>query len=211
MVVLGIYLWLARITFLYTSQSCWSDLTYRKKNCQFDQWINHILYRLWCIEYFYGYFFLQVKDVIRTFISAECWAVLLTILMQYNRFFEFCNYVQQVLCKSYPSEFISYFHYCRSLRFEDKPDYSYLKRLFRDLFIREGKCIWLGIYIFNSSTPDLFHYILFPGYCGFLYSDMSIFSLEAYCVIDFCHRCRLSIWLCFWLDCIEVSTDWGQF
>ncbi|XP_019181057.1 PREDICTED: casein kinase 1-like protein 10 isoform X2 [Ipomoea nil] len=44
----------------------------------------------------------------------------------------------EVLCKSYPSEFMSYFHYCRSLRFEDKPDYSYLKRLFRDLFIREG-------------------------------------------------------------------------
>ncbi|KAF2294932.1 hypothetical protein GH714_027129 [Hevea brasiliensis] len=43
-----------------------------------------------------------------------------------------------VLCKSYPSEFVSFFHYCRSLRFEDKPDYSYLKRLFRDLFIREG-------------------------------------------------------------------------
>ncbi|KAG8065302.1 hypothetical protein GUJ93_ZPchr0004g40379 [Zizania palustris] len=44
----------------------------------------------------------------------------------------------KVLCKSYPSEFVTYFHYCRSLRFEDKPDYSYLKRLFRDLFIREG-------------------------------------------------------------------------
>ncbi|TVU15243.1 hypothetical protein EJB05_38753 [Eragrostis curvula] len=44
----------------------------------------------------------------------------------------------EVLCKSYPSEFTTYFHYCRSLRFEDKPDYSYLKRLFRDLFIREG-------------------------------------------------------------------------
>ncbi|KAL2507822.1 casein kinase I-like 6 [Forsythia ovata] len=44
----------------------------------------------------------------------------------------------EVLCKSYPLEFTSYFHYCRSLRFEDKPDYSYLKRLFRDLFIREG-------------------------------------------------------------------------
>ncbi|OAY42027.1 casein kinase 1-like protein 10 isoform X2 [Manihot esculenta] len=44
----------------------------------------------------------------------------------------------EVLCKSYPSEFISYFHYCQSLRFEDKPDYSYLKRLFRDLFVREG-------------------------------------------------------------------------
>lgn len=44
----------------------------------------------------------------------------------------------EALCKSYPVEFVSYFHYCRSLRFDDKPDYSYLKRLFRDLFIREG-------------------------------------------------------------------------
>ncbi|KAG8649787.1 casein kinase 1-like protein 10 isoform X4 [Manihot esculenta] len=44
----------------------------------------------------------------------------------------------EVLCKSYPPEFISYFHYCRAMRFEDKPDYSYLKRLFRDLFVREG-------------------------------------------------------------------------
>ncbi|MED6118735.1 Casein kinase 1-like protein 2 [Stylosanthes scabra] len=42
------------------------------------------------------------------------------------------------LCRGYPSEFASYFHYCRSLRFDDKPDYAYLKRLFRDLFIREG-------------------------------------------------------------------------
>ncbi|KAL3681228.1 hypothetical protein R1sor_024184 [Riccia sorocarpa] len=44
----------------------------------------------------------------------------------------------EALCKSYPSEFASYFHYCRSLRFDDKPDYAYLKRIFRDLFIREG-------------------------------------------------------------------------
>ncbi|RDX58699.1 Casein kinase 1-like protein 2, partial [Mucuna pruriens] len=42
------------------------------------------------------------------------------------------------LCRGYPSEFASYFHYCRSLRFDDKPDYAYLKRLFRDLFIYEG-------------------------------------------------------------------------
>ncbi|CAN1837048.1 Casein kinase 1-like protein 2 [Linum perenne] len=42
------------------------------------------------------------------------------------------------LCRGYPTEFASYFHYCRSLRFDDKPDYAYLKRLFRDLFIREG-------------------------------------------------------------------------
>eukprot|EP00252_Welwitschia_mirabilis_P023604 TRINITY_DN671_c0_g2_i1.p1 TRINITY_DN671_c0_g2~~TRINITY_DN671_c0_g2_i1.p1 ORF type:complete len:533 (+),score=107.95 TRINITY_DN671_c0_g2_i1:496-2094(+) len=44
----------------------------------------------------------------------------------------------EALCKSYPSEFASYFHYCRSLRFDDRPDYAYLKRIFRDLFIREG-------------------------------------------------------------------------
>ncbi|KAH7302657.1 hypothetical protein KP509_23G081700 [Ceratopteris richardii] len=44
----------------------------------------------------------------------------------------------EALCKSYPTEFSSYFHYCRSLRFDDKPDYAYLKRIFRDLFIREG-------------------------------------------------------------------------
>ncbi|KAF3574302.1 hypothetical protein F2Q69_00063828 [Brassica cretica] len=44
----------------------------------------------------------------------------------------------EVLCKNFPPEFTSYFLYVRSLRFEDKPDYSYLKKLFRDLFIREG-------------------------------------------------------------------------
>ncbi|VAH76955.1 unnamed protein product [Triticum turgidum subsp. durum] len=44
----------------------------------------------------------------------------------------------EALCRGYPSEFQSFFHYCRALRFEDSPDYQYLKRLFRDLFIREG-------------------------------------------------------------------------
>ncbi|THU61970.1 hypothetical protein C4D60_Mb01t00220 [Musa balbisiana] len=44
----------------------------------------------------------------------------------------------EALCRGYPSEFASYFHYCRSLRFEDEPDYAYLKRLFCDLFIHEG-------------------------------------------------------------------------
>ncbi|KAL6539231.1 Casein kinase 1-like protein 2 [Orobanche gracilis] len=44
----------------------------------------------------------------------------------------------EALCRGYPTEFASYFHFCRSLRFDDKPDYAYLKRIFRDLFIREG-------------------------------------------------------------------------
>jgi casein kinase 1 len=44
----------------------------------------------------------------------------------------------EALCKGFPSEFATYLNYNRSLRFEDKPDYSYLKKMFRDLFVREG-------------------------------------------------------------------------
>ncbi|EAN83293.1 putative casein kinase [Trypanosoma cruzi] len=44
----------------------------------------------------------------------------------------------ETLCKGFPAEFAAYLNYTRGLRFEDKPDYSYLKRLFRELFIREG-------------------------------------------------------------------------
>jgi len=36
------------------------------------------------------------------------------------------------------AEFRSYFEHVRSLRFEDRPDYDYLKRLFRELFFRKG-------------------------------------------------------------------------
>lgn len=43
-----------------------------------------------------------------------------------------------VLCRGYPSEFVTYFQYVRSLRFDDKPDYSYLRKLLRDLFVAEG-------------------------------------------------------------------------
>ncbi|GBG71454.1 hypothetical protein CBR_g8872 [Chara braunii] len=43
-----------------------------------------------------------------------------------------------VLCKNFPSEFESYFRHCRSLKFDEKPDYTYLRQLFRALFIREG-------------------------------------------------------------------------
>ena len=27
-------------------------------------------------------------------------------------------------------------HYCRSLRFEDRPDYGYLKKMFKDLMVK---------------------------------------------------------------------------
>jgi casein kinase 1 len=44
----------------------------------------------------------------------------------------------EVLCKGFPTEFATYINYCRALRFEDKPDYNYLRRLFKELFHREG-------------------------------------------------------------------------
>ena len=42
------------------------------------------------------------------------------------------------LCKGFPDEFKMYISYCRSLRFEEKPDYSYLKRLLKELCFREN-------------------------------------------------------------------------
>jgi len=44
----------------------------------------------------------------------------------------------EILCKSLPIEFSTYLNYCRTLKFEDKPDYSYLRKMFKELFIREG-------------------------------------------------------------------------
>jgi hypothetical protein len=42
-----------------------------------------------------------------------------------------------VLCKGLPPEFTTYINYCKSLRFEDTPDYAFLRKLLRDVFIRE--------------------------------------------------------------------------
>jgi len=39
----------------------------------------------------------------------------------------------EILCKKMPMEFSYYFHYCRNLKFEDRPDYNTLKSLFADL------------------------------------------------------------------------------
>lgn len=44
----------------------------------------------------------------------------------------------EVLCKAFPSEFATYLSYTRALRFDEKPDYSFLRQLFRNLFHRQG-------------------------------------------------------------------------
>ena len=48
------------------------------------------------------------------------------------------NTSTEQLCKDLPIEFALYFEHIKSLGFEDRPDYDYLKRLFRDLFYHEG-------------------------------------------------------------------------
>lgn len=57
----------------------------------------------------------------------------------------------EILCRGFPNEFPIYLNYCRSLRFDDKPDYSYLRKLFRDLFVREG---FQYDYIFDWSVQN---------------------------------------------------------
>ena len=72
----------------------------------------------------------------------------------------------QVLCKGYPMEFVTYFQYCRSLSFDDKPDFSYLRKMFRDLFAREGELLdgykagreglrdcWIGYSLHHCINP----------------------------------------------------------
>eukprot|EP01118_Nematostelium_gracile_P009066 TRINITY_DN303_c0_g1_i3.p1 TRINITY_DN303_c0_g1~~TRINITY_DN303_c0_g1_i3.p1 ORF type:complete len:427 (-),score=80.67 TRINITY_DN303_c0_g1_i3:16-1296(-) len=42
------------------------------------------------------------------------------------------------LCEGFPTEFGTFLTYTKNLHFTDKPDYDYLVKLFRDLFIKKG-------------------------------------------------------------------------
>lgn len=44
----------------------------------------------------------------------------------------------EVLCKGFPNEFVTFLSYCRNLKFEDKPDYNYLRTILKDLFTKSG-------------------------------------------------------------------------
>ncbi|SCV01257.1 LAMI_0G10330g1_1 [Lachancea mirantina] len=56
---------------------------------------------------------------------------------KYDRIMEkkLCISVEQ-LCAGLPMEFVEYMRYCRNLRFDERPDYLYLARLFKDLGIK---------------------------------------------------------------------------
>ncbi|CAJ1410065.1 unnamed protein product [Effrenium voratum] len=42
------------------------------------------------------------------------------------------------LCEGYPDEFCNFLRYCKSLQFDEKPDYEYLRSMFHKLFERQG-------------------------------------------------------------------------
>lgn len=44
----------------------------------------------------------------------------------------------EALCKGLPNEFVVFLHYAKALKFEEQPNYSYLKELFLGLASREG-------------------------------------------------------------------------
>jgi hypothetical protein len=62
-----------------------------------------------------------------------------------------------ILCSMCPVEFSIFLGYTRALRFEDKPDYAYICKLFHDLFVREGYCHghpFAGYVIGNSTDKQ---------------------------------------------------------
>ena len=53
-----------------------------------------------------------------------------------------------VLCSGLPNEFLHYLNYCKNLKFEERPDYKYLKGLF-------GRLLGLVIINFNLSKNEV--------------------------------------------------------
>ncbi|CAI5454695.1 unnamed protein product [Caenorhabditis angaria] len=60
-----------------------------------------------------------------------------------------CSTRVEDLCAGYPEAFAAYLNYCRGLGFEESPDYSHLRQLFRNLFHRQGFCY---DYVFDWNT-----------------------------------------------------------
>ena len=44
----------------------------------------------------------------------------------------------EILTQGLPEQFTAYLNYCRTLKFDEKPDYAYLKRIFKELMHKNG-------------------------------------------------------------------------
>ena len=69
----------------------------------------------------------------------------------------------EMLCKGFPSEFSMYLNYCRGLRFDEAPDYMYLRQLFRILFrtlnhqVFETYINYIIFYFHSTTTHSTGH------------------------------------------------------
>lgn len=115
----------------------------------------------------------KVSTSIEVIESLFCYSMISYFLLHDT---DFSSIPLQSLCRGYPTEFASYFHYCRSLKFDDKPDYAYLKRNFRDLFIREGSKSPLPFQLF-SSYLQLY---MFLHMCQCVFWSWQVFNLITY-------------------------------
>lgn len=64
---------------------------------------------------------------------------------KYEKYSKICekktNTSIKSLCENLPDEMYQYIYYCRTLGFEDKPDYTYLIKLFKELMLKNGYII----------------------------------------------------------------------
>ena len=59
------------------------------------------------------------------------------------------------LCEGCPDEILQFITYCRDLAYNAKPDYSYLRRLCRDLFFKKGyECDFTYDWMLKRKGPD---------------------------------------------------------
>uniref|UniRef100_A0A4W5MDN4 non-specific serine/threonine protein kinase n=1 Tax=Hucho hucho TaxID=62062 RepID=A0A4W5MDN4_9TELE len=73
----------------------------------------------------------------------------------------------EVLCESFPEEMATYLRYVRRLDFFEKPDYDYLRKLFTELFDRNGYVFdyeydWVACLLYLFPFVSLFLFIHFP-------------------------------------------------
>lgn len=67
------------------------------------------------------------------------------------------------LCRGYPEEFCGFLNYCHNLKFEEQPDYAYLRKLLKDLFVKRG---YANDNIYEWSTLKPLPKLLLPGMDG---------------------------------------------
>jgi len=72
------------------------------------------------------------------------------------------------LCRGYPDEFNVFLTYCRNLKFDERPDYNYLRKILRDMMHRNGwdydnQYDWVIKKAGGTLDPALFHDIAQMG------------------------------------------------